>query len=341
MPRWAEAVSLATVAIIAVVALLVYAKFTTSKVQKQASAAADKNEELVKEAQTIPDAPAIQIERETTPADRAAARAAAERAALDRAKVRVATDTPEALPSPGPTANEKPAPEPPEGLMGPPVEAAGGVVADAADSTVPETEPFVGPPIEARGGNAAYAQQMDEEAAKTVEEMVEDKAPAPYTGIVPGSAEELALVEDAQASLERLYNLRLRPDVAPDVAEKEAAKLQSIIDRLPPKTARSLHELIEKGYNRRLRGETDAGKAAEAASLQDAEAGRVDDAPKDVRALRDQTRKMRQRLGAPGRPRPATTRPTVNPTRLPAAKPSNVKTGGGAGGLPSVKANPI
>ncbi|MFT5431471.1 MAG: cell division septum initiation protein DivIVA [Myxococcota bacterium] len=340
MPRWAEAISLATIAIVAVVALLVYAKFTTQKAKKRASAAVESNKALLAASRSIPDIPPIEIDAPRRPRSNSLSD-------IDRAAVRVATSKApvEALPSPGPSASKKPAPAvPPKTVMGPPLEASNlathGPPASVAIAPAVASL-FMGPPAHAAGGDADTLRAAAEKTALEVAGTKPEKAENPSTGVKPGSAEELALVERAQSTLEKLHNLRLRSDIAPAVALQESEKLQEIMSKLSPETARELQSLIENGYNKRITADPNGGPVAAAAGdIRAAESGRYDDTPSDVRALRERNRALRQKLGAPSQVRPVT-RPQVNPSTLPAAKPQGLTTDRRRGSLPSVEARSL
>jgi hypothetical protein len=340
MPRWAEAISLATIAIVAVVALLVYAKFTTQKAKKRASAAVESNESLLAASRSIPDIPPIEIDTPRRPRS-------INMSDIDRAAVRVATGeapveaTVEALPSPGPSASKKPDPAvPPETVVGPPLDASNLVIhgppASVAVAPV-EKALFMGPPAHAAGGDADTLREAAEKTALEVAGTTPDEPETSPSGVKPGSVEELALVEQAQSTLEKLHNLRLRSDIAPAVALHESEKLEEIMSKLPPETARELQSLIQNGYNKRITDDPNGGPLAAASSdVRAAESGRYDDTPSDVAALRKRNRALRQKLGAPGRVRPVT-RPQVNPSQLPTAKPQGLKTDRRQGSLPSVQ----
>lgn len=328
MPKWAEMVVLAVVGLVLTGAVMVYAKFSTQRrVDKSLTAGAPAAGSASSDPHAIEGSPPT-AGPSTEDIERAAAKAVT-------------------------SATLTPPPAPPEREMGPPEAAMvvpKGPAPPRQEEPIETSQTLIGPPLAAAPDPEELAGvKLEDEAGEEKGELdaelepEEEKTKAVVAkkqeGAKPGSKAELALLQDAQRSLRRLHQLKLRTDVSPAASLEEAARLKRVLNQLDPKTRAHVQAAIDKGYNARNRapdivGSLD-GSAVKAVRPQDRPVG-VDDRPSDVKALHSRITGLRQRLGVktPSAPSGSGVQPQALPSASPAALPSS---GGQGGGLPSVQ----
>ncbi|MBT9560712.1 MAG: hypothetical protein IV100_32105 [Myxococcales bacterium] len=321
MPRWAEVVILLVVAFMAVIAILVFAR-----VRHRESEELQRQTDLtLAQSQTIPNLP------------------------------RDLLDVGPAAPRPAPPSPE--AADYPERAILPPVsrpvavaDAGARLTADATTNTSPtlSERPFVLTDIvtAAAGDAAELADVVDDTTVDATEDAAQDDILVDVaqdggaaggstivtreTGTVEaGSPAELAVLRDAERTLNALYAYRLRADIPKALVQAEADRLATLLGRLPESTRAAVDAALEDGYRRLAREgngplvATPGAAGSKAMGLGDAEIGRGD--PTDLRSFADRIRALERNSGGGA----ATPQPGIPPsppaaTGLPAAPSGSV-----------------
>jgi hypothetical protein len=334
MPRWAEVVILLVVAFMAVIAILVFAR-----VRHRESQELQRQTDLtLAQSQTIPDLP---------------------RDLLD-----VGPAAPRVRPPPAEAADYA------ERVVLPPVTrptATGDVSALApadvtSDASTSLTErPFVLTDIVAAPADDAteLADAVDDAPADATEDTAQEDVQADATGDVTssdvggravvtretgvvevGSPAELAVLRDAERTLNALYAYRLRADIPKALVQAEADRLAALLGRLPESTRAAVDAALEDGYRRLAREgngplvATPGAAGSKAMGLGDAELGRGE--PNDLRSFADRIRALERNSGGGTTPPPS---PALQPSPssslgLPAAPSGSVVSPAPAPGSP-------
>lgn len=335
MPRWAEVVILLVVAFMAVIAILVFAR-----VRHRESEELQRQTDLtLAQSQTIPDLPRDLLDvGPTAPRARPPSLGAAEYA--ERVVLPPVT-RPAVTGDVSPIATADVTTDVPPGLTERPF-----VLTDIV--TVPVDD--AAEPDDGAGGSADDA--VEDATLEDVRDDVTDDVSSSdvggravvtrETGVVEaGSPAELAVLRDAERTLNALYAYRLRADIPKAIVEAEATRLATLLGRLPESTRVAVEAALEDGYRRLAREgngplvATPGVAGSKAVGLDDAVLGRGD--PNDLRSFADRIRSLERTTGsAPMAPAPGVpSAPAVNGGIPAAPSGSVVSSPASPGGSPS------